>query len=136
MNVLTDPSLLEYLHDAACNSFVWDCSDRSMRRIILSVRVDDEAGYEPWNGRVISLTLSDVVACRFFGWGGQIGQERIDAWREGISTEFQSECNRLRSSGLHIPPLAFTIILGSGSTIELVCREVSVDAGPPLAESH
>ena len=134
MAVLTDLSLLEYLHDAECTSFTWDCTDRSMRRIIFNVHVDDDADYEPWNGRTISLVLSDVMMCKFLGWGVQIGKERISSWNEGVSEDSMLECSRLRSSGFDIPPLALTVVLGSGSSIELVCREISVDVGPEAEE--
>ncbi len=126
MTVITDLSLLEYLHDAECHFLMWDCSDRSMRRAVIRVRVDDDSEYTPWNGRVISVTFANVVACRLIGWGYQGGHERIDTVSEGVSSELELECDRLRSYGLHIPPLAFTITLGTGSTAELVCQEVSV----------
>jgi len=129
MSVLTDFSLLAYLHDARCNSLAWDCSDPSLRRVRLIAHVDDDAEYEPWNGRPIALTLSDVVMCRFVGWGCQIGDERIDSWRQGVSTEVESECRRLHDAGISIPPLMFTVCFGSGLTLELVCREVSVEVG-------
>ena len=127
MALPSDLSLLAYLHDADCNSVCWDCFDHSARRITLLARVDDDIDYEPWKGRNISLIHSDVVACRFIGWGIQFGRERIDSYREGISPALTAECDRLRYSGIDIPPLSFTIIFGSGSTIELVCRELAVE---------
>jgi len=126
MSVLTDVSLLDYLHDAQCISFSWDCTDPSVRRVRLVVNVDEDSEYEPWKGRMIALDLFDVVMCRFVGWGYQIGDERIDAYREGVSAEFDLECSRLHNLGIDIPPLIFTIVLGSGSTIEIACREVAV----------
>lgn len=129
MSVLTDHSLLDYLHDARCIYVAWDCSDPTIRRVRLVAKADDDAEYEPWNGQLITIILSDVVICRLFGLGFQLGEERIDAWRQGVSTEFESECRRFRNSGIDIPSLMFTIVLGSGSTIELVCREVSVEVG-------
>jgi hypothetical protein len=130
MSVLTDFALLDYLHDARCSFFAWDCSDPSLRRVRLVAYADDDAEYEPWNGRAIRITLSDVVMCRLIGIGFQLGEERIDAWKQGVSKEFELECSRFRNSGIDIPALMFTIVLGSGSTIELVCREVSVEVGP------
>jgi hypothetical protein len=135
MSVLTDFSLLDYLHDARCTLVAWDCSDRSLRRVRLVAYADDDAEYEPWNGQAITITLSDVVMCRLFAFGFHIGEERIDAWRQGVSKEFDSECSRLHNSGIDIPPLMFTIVLGSGSTLELACREVSVEVGPIQEEA-
>jgi hypothetical protein len=127
MSVLTDLSLLDYLHDARCRLVAWDCSDPSLRRLRLFANVHDDAGYEPWNGQAIAVVLSDVVVCRLFGLGFQIGEERIDAWRQEVSTECKSECSRLRQLGIDIPPLMSTIVFGSGSTLELVFREVYVE---------
>jgi hypothetical protein len=53
--------------------------------------------------------------------------ETVDAYRDEVSPEFKCECERLRDTGIEIPPLIFTIVLGSGSTVEIACREVVVD---------
>ena len=127
MPVVNDFTLLSFFHDADCNSLCWNCQDPSIRRVIFDVKVDDDIEFDTWVGQNVSLVFSDVVACRFVGWGVQIGQERIDTILEDISTELTDECKQLQSAGYNVPPFRFTIVLGSGSTIELVCQEVAVE---------
>lgn len=129
MSVLTDLSPLDFLHDARCCSFTWDCSDPATRHVRLMVRVDEDAEYEPWRGQAITVTISEVVMCRLVGWGYQIGEETIDSYRQQVSAEFESECHRLSKLGITIPPLLFTLVLGSGSNIEFACQGVSVESG-------
>jgi len=139
MAVQTEPSLLDYLHDARCRSWEWDCRGPLVRRMHLVAEVDDECDYEPWRGKTIGITLLDAVACRFIGWGYQTGAETIDAYRSGVSPELERECARLQSVGIEVPPLMFTIVFASGSTIEVACREVLAEpvasTSPPQVAS-
>lgn len=127
MMVLNDFALFGHLHDAVCNSLIWDCSSPTNRRIILSVQIDSEVEYLPWKGLSLNFTFSDVVLVHFLGWGCQIGDEIIDSFKEGVTDYFKSECNRIQKSGIYIPPFFSTIVFASGSTVELVYDKVSVD---------
>lgn len=128
--MLTDLSLLDYLHDAGVNSVVWDCSDTRTRRLRLTVSVDHDAGYAAWAGCLLTITMTDVVIYRMFGLGYQIGVLAFEAFQDGISTELEEECSRLRGLGIAIPSLMFTIVFNDGSTLELVCGEVTVEEPP------
>jgi hypothetical protein len=100
-----------------------------MRRVRLLVSSDPDTEYLPWRGKLLTVTMSDVVLCRLIGFGYQTGQERIDAFRTGVSAELETESNRLHGLGIDIPPLFFTLVLSDGSTLEVICGEVNVDVG-------
>ena len=127
MQTLTDLSLMDHLHDSEVTAFVWDNSDPSERCIRLSLTAPSDIEYAAWRGCSLTIIMSDVVLCRLLGYGHQIGKNRIDSFRQGVTTEFKRECYRLRQSGVSIPPLAFTLVFGDGSTLELVCEKVAAE---------
>ena len=124
--VVTDFRLLAYLHDAVCSQIAWDCKSPSGRVMSLLVTADKEAGYSLWEGKKLLITLSDVAAVLFTGWGFVTGDENIDSWQQGISESLERECQSLLARRIAVPPLKFTISFRSGSWVELVCAEVSV----------
>jgi hypothetical protein len=123
---LTDFQNLAYLHDATCLEIAWNCTSPSGRILRLSAVVDVEAGFPLWDGKELIITLSDVVATRFTGWGFQTGKETIDAWRQGVSDSLEQECQSLQTSGILVPSLRFLVTFRSGSCLEVVCSAVSV----------
>lgn len=124
--VVTDFQLLAYLHDAKCSEITWACTIPNGRTMRLLVTADREAGFSSWDGNKLLITLSDVVAVQFTGWGFVGGDENIDSWREGVSESLERECKSLLAKGCTVPPLRFTISFRSGSYLEVVCSEVSV----------
>ena len=125
--LLTDFQNLAYLHDAKCLEIVWDCRHSSNRILRLLAVGDAEAGFPLWEGKELTITLSGAVATRFTGWGFQAGLETIDAWRQGVSDSLEHECRTALAAGCSVPPLRFSIVFHSGSCLEVVCSDVSVD---------
>lgn len=124
--MLTDFLALEYLHDAKCLEIAWDYTSPSGRILRLLVVANPEAGFPLWEGKELIITLSDVVATRFTGWGFQTEQETIDKWQPGVSGSLERECLSLHGSGIAIPSLRFLVTFHSGSFLEVVCSNVSV----------
>jgi hypothetical protein len=120
---------LAYLHDAICFQIVWDCTNPNSRKLRLKVKVHEDAGYAPWNGKELELTLSDALALEFEAWGFCVGFETIDSWREGVSDALRHECKGLESMGIRLPSNFFTIAFHSGSILEVICSEVSILGG-------
>jgi hypothetical protein len=114
-----------YLHDATCIEVTWDCSRPEARAIRMKVVVHPNADLASWNGKTLLITLSDVVAARFTGWGYTIGEECIDNWKQGLSDSLKRECGVLLSKGIAIPSLSFIISFNSGSELEVICSEAS-----------
>jgi hypothetical protein len=114
-----------YLHDARCLELTWDCSRPGDRAIRLKLVVDPDAELPSWNGKTLVISLSDVVAARFMGWGYTTGQDSIDNWSQGVSDFLERECKVLASKGIKIPLLRFTISFHSGSELEVICSEAS-----------
>ena len=126
MDPLTDLSLLDYLHDAAVASLDWQTSEPKRRHFRLDITVDSEAGYPPWNGRHLLVTLCEVAISRAMIYGLQSAPCRIDTIHNGISTELLLECKRLQSIGIEVPALQFTWVFGDGTILEVVCGQIFV----------
>jgi len=124
------PDNLVYLHDAKCSEITWDCSNPDCRSIRMIVIVDIDAGLPMWDGKQLQITLSDVLAIHFIGWGFVIGDEVIDDWRSGVSDFLEGECKSLHAKGIGVPSLRYTISFSSGSTLEVVCAEVFASEKP------
>jgi hypothetical protein len=122
---------LEYLHDAKVLSVLWDSADPGQRRLILDVVCDPDSEDDEWRNRQLQIILSDAVAVLFRAWGHSVGDEVLDSWRNEVSTEMRNRLKELSQSGIAVPDAQFTIAFASGSTLQVVCREVSVeDIGP------
>ena len=72
--VIKDFELLAYLHDAKVSEIAWDCTNPDCRTIRLAVTAHTDAGFPLWDGKNLRITLSDVVAAHFSGWGARNGR--------------------------------------------------------------
>jgi len=124
--VVTDFQVFAYLHDAKCSEITWACTKPNGRAMRLLVTADREAGFPLWDGKNLLITLSNVVAVQFTGWGFVGGDENIDSWWQGVSESLERECKSLTAKRIAVPLLRFSITFRSGSTLEVVCAEVSV----------
>jgi len=91
----------------------------------MKVIVDADAGLPSWDGKALLITLSDVVAARFAGWGYTTGDECIDNWKQVVSDSLERDCKVLLSKGITVPSLKFIVSFHSGSELEVVCSEMS-----------
>jgi hypothetical protein len=121
-----DYTYLAHLHDSRLLELTWDCRNSSRRNLRLELVGDPETEYVPWRGKNLTIVLTDVVALTFIGWGYGLGEESLNSWRLRISDSLEKECRDLGAAGVSLPSLRFTITFHSGSTLELVCSEVSV----------
>jgi hypothetical protein len=128
--IVTDIQLLAFLHDAKCVEINWDCTSSNGRSIRLFVIADIEAGFSLWDGKALQISLCDVAAVRFTGWGFVTGDENVDSWQQGVSESLELECQALALRGISVPSLRFSISFRSGSTLEVVCSDVSVVEKP------
>jgi hypothetical protein len=91
----------------------------------MKVIVDVEAGLPFWDGKILLITLTDVVAARLMGWGYTTGDECIDSWKQGVSDFLERECAVLLSKGIAVPSLKYIVSFRSGSELEVICSEMS-----------
>lgn len=117
-------SLLAYLHDAAF--LEWVHSGGWPRTSTLRIRCHDDAGYAPWNGRVLRLQFGNVFVAQTTLLGYSTGTDTIDSVSDQIPSEVQPLLNNGRNAGLHIPPEHFCISLHSGSMIVIVCERMEL----------
>jgi hypothetical protein len=117
---------LAWLHDSELLSIQYDTSMVDARSIRLSMRCPTDLGYPPWEGKHLVLTANDVAASTHLMYG-VVGLETIDAVRAGVSPAFQSSTIEARRMGVRFPCLELTICLSSGSSLEIICRDLQVN---------
>jgi hypothetical protein len=116
---------LAWLHDCVLMSVLYDATSDADRSIGLMIRCPSDLGYAPWNGRELTVVAVDVAMLRHIAWG-VAGPETIDAVRPGISESARESTQGARQSGVRFPDIELTIAMQSGSSLELICRELEV----------
>ena len=118
-------SELDWIHDCQCDSIV-HVFDRTDGRIIrLAIQCPADLGYAPWNGRTLTIEAIDVAVCHHILWS-VAGLEAIDSINVGVSNSLRDSMSIPQAKGVRFPAQEFTISFRSGSTLEIVCRELRI----------
>src|SRR5215211_4184530 len=93
---------LEWLHDCALLSVMYDTSSEAGQSIRLTMRCPVDLGYAPWAGKnlvlaAIDVAMSNHVVC------GVAGPETVDAVRPGISAAVRESTMEARRMGVRFP---------------------------------
>lgn len=123
----SDYRLLAFLHDAKCLEIIWDYTNSETKSIRVVVIGDSDCGYAAWEGKTLTITISDVVVSRFTSRGYALGDEIIDSWTQTVSDSFRRDCDFLLSTGISVPDLRFSITFQSGSVLEAACGLISIE---------
>jgi hypothetical protein len=118
---------LEWIHDCTVLSLFFDTSSDAGRSIALTMRCPTDLGYAPWEGKKLVLAAIDVALSKHVLRGAVAGPETIDAIRAGVSTALRESTMKARQIGVRFPNLEFSISFHSGSSLEVICRELQVD---------
>jgi hypothetical protein len=117
------PEELGWIHDCSLSRITYIGSDP--REITIEISCPADLGYPPWEGKTVEVIATGVRASRHT-MIGTVGTDMVDAVRPGISSEFENYLAPARKVGWKFPPTAFTVAFTSGSTMELVCEQVTV----------
>ncbi len=130
--LITDPNILEYLHDASVSEVAYDCRDASSRNMTLSVICTPDAGYPAWDGKRLCIRLESVVLLSFSAFGAVTGKERVDSWTANVSGAIEAELRRLQGLGIDCTGDRFVVAFQSGSVLEGLCQRITVEekSGP------
>lgn len=125
--LITDPNILEYLHDASVSEIVYDCKDTSNRNGAISVTCTPDAGYPAWDGKRLCIRLESVVLLSFSAFGAVTGKERLDSWTPNVSGAIEAELRRLQGMGIDCAGERFAVTFQSGSLMEGLCQRITVE---------
>jgi hypothetical protein len=125
--MITDPNILEYLHDASVSEVVYDCKDNNSRNVTLSVTCPTDTGYPAWDGKRLSIRLESIVLLSFSAFGAVTGKERINAWTTCVSEPIESELRRLQGLGIDCSGVRFAVTFQSGSVLEGLCQSITAE---------
>lgn len=128
--LITDPSILEYLHDATVFEIVYDCKDISVRNVAMHVTCAPDAGIPMWDGKRLCIRLESVVLLSFSAFGAVFGKEELNSWTPNVSREFEAEVQRLQSTGVDCAGERFAVAFQSGSLMQGVCKRITVEELP------
>jgi hypothetical protein len=120
---------LEWVHDCTLLGVIYDTLSDAGRSITLTMRCPTDLGYPAWEGKDLVLTAIDVAVSKHVLWG-VAGPETIDAVRSGVSTSLRESTEEVRRAGGRFPSLEVTISFHSGSSLEVVCRELRIETRP------
>jgi hypothetical protein len=112
---------LRWIHDCTLLKIVYDASSSDGRSVTMSILCPRDLGYEPWNGRHLTLVSTKLAMAKQLVWC-TAGVETIDAIRPGISRETRQSIEEAQKRGARFPELELTISFHSGSTLELICQ--------------
>ena len=98
--------------------------------IELTIDCHPDLGYPPWNGKSLVLAAVDVYVSEHIVFA-IANPESIDAIRPGVSVELRARIARAIQMGARFPGLALTVSFHSGSSLQLICRQLMVGAAPP-----
>jgi hypothetical protein len=122
---------LEWIHDCTVLSVFYDTANDAGRSITLTMDCPSDLGYAAWEGRQLVLAAIDVAVAKHVLWG-VARPETIDAVRAGVSTSVRESTEKWRRKGARFPNLEFTISFHSGSSLEVICRELQIEVSPLL----
>src|SRR5580658_3324914 len=107
---------LRWIHDCTLLKMVYDASSDAGRSVTLIMRCPRDLGYEPWNGKNLTLIATKVAMANQLIWGTG-GVETIDAIRPGISDVMRRSIDEAQKMGARFPELELSISFHSGSTL-------------------
>lgn len=115
-----------WLHDSTVTSIEYRVADNGDRNLELQMDCPSDCGYEPWEGKSLTLLVSDISLMLHTVFGMQTGEESINFVENSVSDLTRAKLRGFENRGLRIGPESYTIVFHSGSTIELICSAIEV----------
>lgn len=123
---ITNKLILEYLHDAIVRKISFVTSADGTKHLVIEAKCDEDSGYEEWAGKVVAVTLSNVILASGILLGHVAGEDIVQSFSEGLSATSRQRVTELCNLGISTPSSLLTLALQSGSEIEVACDEVDV----------
>ncbi|MDQ3335209.1 MAG: hypothetical protein M4D80_08605 [Myxococcota bacterium] len=127
---------LGYLHDAVVEAvqFSFSTSDNarsSVRSIRIRVRANSDCGLEEINGRIVEVTLGDVVVAALTLLGHTFHSDTVSTFEEGVSNGTARRLEEMSGHGIRVPPIRLKLAFNSGSELEVACGTVELEVCTP-----
>jgi hypothetical protein len=123
---ITDKLILEYLHDAIVREISFVTNENGIKDLVITAKCDEDCGYEEWAGKAVAVTLSSVLLASAILLGHVAGEDIVQSFREGLSATSRQRIAEMRDIGISIPNSLLTLVLQSGSEIEIACDDVDI----------
>ena len=116
---------LEWIHACELLQLTYSAPGSGPRSIELTFDCPPELGHAPWQGKRLVLAAVDVFVSEHFMFA-IANPESIDAIRPGISAQLRAKIAKAIEIGVVFPDIELTVTFHSGSSLELICRELVV----------
>jgi hypothetical protein len=117
---------LNFLHDAVVQEISFVHNSTGVKELVIKAWSDPDCGYEDWAGKLVSLSLQDVIIADGTLFGHVMGEDSISGFEEGISPKTQRLLSQLVDAGVSAPTVLLRITFHSGSSIDIACDEIEV----------
>ncbi|MEO8879907.1 MAG: hypothetical protein ABI446_05875 [Gemmatimonadaceae bacterium] len=115
-----------WLHDSIITSIEFRVADNGNRNLEMHMDCPSDCGYEPWEGKKLTVLVSDIALMMHTVFGMQTGKESINFVENGISDITRAKMRAWEHRKFGIDPEAYTIVFHSGSMIEVLCSTIAV----------
>ena len=127
---LTTLEELRWIHDCELLHLIYNAPGSGPRSIELTFDCPPDLGYAPWEGRRLVLVAVDILVSEHVVFA-IANPESIDAIRPGVSAQLRERIAKAIQMGVRLPDLAVTVSFHSGSSLQLICRQLMVGVAPP-----
>ena len=125
--MIPDADYLAYLHDAVLQSLNLAIDENGVQRISMVVICNPHAGYPAWDGKLLHLSAHEILVSRIATYGFSHGPDVIDSCTQELTDTMISDVSGLGQLGAQKAEAPLFIQLNSGTTIELVCKSISLE---------
>ena len=86
--MISESERLEYLHDAVLQSLALTVDQHGKQAFFLEVICHPAAGYQPWDGKGIVVSVADISVCHANSYGYSYGADTVDTCTSEVSEAF------------------------------------------------
>ncbi len=118
---------LEYLHDAVLRCLSFTIDEHGLQKLSLEAICDSDAGYLPWQGKLVQVVAEEVLLLRNTSCGYSAGPDVVERCCACVSDRLMSEVSDLVRLGVQEPGSFLTVHLNSGTKYEVACMGVVIN---------
>lgn len=117
---------LGWLHDSIVHSIEYDASGAAGRDVRISITCPRDIEYTQWAGKDLLLVARDVLAMKHLVWSTE-GVESINAIQTDLSIDTREQLRLSERGNSRFSGLTVAVIFHSGSSLEMICNDFTVE---------
>lgn len=118
---------INYLHDASVGSISYMIDPLGSRDLIIDLRYHSECGDANLSGKHIKIKYTNILLITGNIYGYISGAEALESIQQTISESTTHRISKLVQLGISQPNVLHTLVLQSGSELEIACQSVNIE---------